>query len=290
MKYKSLELQDLDIIKPFYPMVKARTCDFTIGGMFMWRDYFRMEYTVEDGTFFSRLYDRSGNVYNNLPVSEDMDSSISRLIADEGTPLRFCTVPEIYLPGFMKLERHVTISEQSVFADYLYSAADLIQLKGKKFSGQRNLISQFRRNVDSWTFETIDRYSVEKVRDFFCNTYLPMSADGPFESEENKKVLEVLENFDTYRLIGGYLTADDAIVGFCINEIVGDTLFTHIEKADRRCKGAYQMLVNQGAIAFAQDSVSFINREEDMGDPGLRAAKESYHPMALLKKFIVEVD
>jgi hypothetical protein len=86
------------------------------------------------------------------------------------------------------------------------------------------------------------------------------------------------------------LKAGGAVVGFSLGEIIGDTLYVHIEKADRGCKGAYQMLVNQFAAAQRQEQLLYINREEDMGDPGLRASKQSYHPVALLKKFVVRVD
>ncbi len=33
-----------------------------------------------------------------------------------------------------------------------------------------------------------------------------------------------------------------------------------------------------------------INREQDMDDPGLKKAKESYHPAGFLKKCTVVVD
>lgn len=288
MEYKQLTLQDIETVKPFYNMMKSRTCDFTVGGMFMWRDFYKMEYAIENGTFFSRLRDQNGRVYNNIPVSADIHAAISQIIAHEEKPVRFCTVPEEYLSEFSDYGTAV-ISEQENFWDYLYRAPDLVLLKGKKYNGQRNLIRQFERNVDTWSFEIIDSSSVNKVKSFFCETYLPTQKNGCFEQEENKKVLEVLENFDTYGMVGGYLVADGKIVGFSINEIVGDTLFTHVEKADRRCKGAYQMLVNQAALAFVTDTVCFINREEDLGDLGLRTSKESYHPIGLLKKYTVEV-
>ena len=49
------------------------------------------------------------------------------------------------------------------------------------------------------------------------------------------------------------------------------------------------MLVNQFAAAYGSGDVTYINREEDMGDPGLRRAKQAYHPVELLKKYVVEI-
>ena len=52
------------------------------------------------------------------------------------------------------------------------------------------------------------------------------------------------------------LLVDGQIVGFALGEIVGDTLFTHIEKADRDYQGCYQMLVAQFAQQFAHEGRS----------------------------------
>jgi hypothetical protein len=44
-------------------------------------------------------------------------------------------------------------------------------------------------------------------------------------------------------------------------------------------------VINQEtARAIAAQGLSFINREEDFGDPGLRRAKLSYHPVRLEAK------
>jgi hypothetical protein len=58
----------------------------------------------------------------------------------------------------------------------------------------------------------------------------------------------------------------------------------HIEKANGVCPGIYQA-VNQMFCAAAAAEFDFINREQDLGVPGLRQAKESYGPCAMVKKF-----
>ena len=99
---------------------------------------------------------------------------------------------------------------------------------------------------------------------------------------------EVLEHLDQYGLVGGVLRADGAIVGFTLGEVLRDTLYIHIEKADRDYPGAYQMLCRQFCTAYA-DGLAYVNREEDMGDLVLRKAKRDLHPVTQLKKYTVEV-
>ncbi|MCH5187646.1 MAG: DUF2156 domain-containing protein, partial [Oscillospiraceae bacterium] len=50
--------------------------------------------------------------------------------------------------------------------------------------------------------------------------------------------------------------------------------------------GAYQM-INKLFCENEWRDYPFINREEDMGIEGLRRAKESYHPIFLVKKYTV---
>ncbi len=71
-----------------------------------------------------------------------------------------------------------------------------------------------------------------------------------------------------------------------LGEVVGDTLYVHVEKMNHDVAGAGET-INK---LFAENMVSryaglrYINREEDMNDEGLRFAKESYHPVAILDK------
>ena len=202
--------------------------------------------------------------------------------------MRFCTIPEAELPLFRALPGRVEITEEENFADYLYSAEEMIRLSGKKFSGQRNHISRFLRTCQSWSFEPLDGTDAAEVETFFHTLNKKLNYTPGEAAEENHKVQEVLEHLDQYGLVGGVLRADGAIVGFTLGEVLRDTLYIHIEKADRDYPGAYQMLCRQFCTAYA-GGLAYVNREEDMGDLGLRKAKRDLHPVTQLKKYTVEV-
>lgn len=42
-------------------------------------------------------------------------------------------------------------------------------------------------------------------------------------------------------------------------------------------------MINQQFVLHACEDYTYVNREEDTGDPGLRKAKMSYYPEILLK-------
>jgi len=270
----------------------SRICDFSIGGMFMWRSYYHMDYAVENGIFFPALSEIVGDVYYNLPLGGNLREGLLLLeehLRAEGKPLRFCGVPECYLSEVLELFPNSEVIEQEIYADYLYRALDLANLSGKKYSPQRNLISQFKRACESWSFEDLTSENLPLVEEFFLNEYISQADNGVTEREENTRVLEVLRNNDIYCMSGGVLFADGRVAGFTLGEKINDTVFVHIEKANRTIKGAYQMLTNQFAIRMYSNGAEYLNREEDMGDLGLRRAKQAYHPCELLKKYIVNI-
>ena len=63
----------------------------------------------------------------------------------------------------------------------------------------------------------------------------------------------------------------------------------HIEKMNHEVAGAGETINKLFAaeMLHRHPGLRYINREDDAGDPGLRYAKESYHPLRLLRKFNV---
>ena len=151
-------------------------------------------------------------------------------------------------------------------------------------------MNKFLKTYGNWSFRTISKEDIGQVEAFLDRYAAGREKAAASFHEDLAKTREVLHNYDTYDMLGGMLLVDGQIVGFSLGEVVGDTLFTHIEKADRDYQGCYQMLVAQYAQQFAGEGVHFINREDDAGDLGLRTSKLSYHPVTLLEKYTVTVD
>lgn len=289
MQFKKIGLGDIPLIKKFLINQNFSTCDYTVGGCFMWRDFYNMEYAVVGDTLFSRLYNSQNAPYYNMPLGGDLAGAIKTLLDYTQGNLRFCTLPKICLDLIKDAGFNYDYYEQVDFADYLYNADDLIFLKGKKYAGQRNLINQFNRLYPNWAYHQITQENLDIIKHFFCNNYSISQLAGDMEREEHAKVKEVLDNYSVYGFCGAYLEVDGKVVGFSLGERILDTLFCHVEKADRNFKGAYQMLCNLFAKTFADKGVLYINREEDLGDAGLKKAKTDYHPVRLLNKFVITI-
>jgi hypothetical protein len=76
-----------------------------------------------------------------------------------------------------------------------------------------------------------------------------------------------------------------------------ETAAVHFEKANRAYKGLYQVVNRETARMIDACGCHLVNREEDLGDTGLRKAKLSYHPLDIypvynltLKTWIREPD
>lgn len=99
MPFQKMTIDDIPVIAPYFRFVTTNTCDFTVGGMFMWRDYFHMAWQVKDGVLYSTLTGEDGNLYYNLPLGEDIPAGLRQcLTCHPERPVRFCTIPEAELP------------------------------------------------------------------------------------------------------------------------------------------------------------------------------------------------
>ena len=293
LNFRKLELDDIDKLWPYFMRNLCRICDCTIGGTFMWRDFFDTEYAIEGGHLYLKVTYLNKQTAFTPPRGDFQEEDISKIIEyckSENIPPVLCAVSESRMNEIKERFPEAKVYSDRAWSDYLYSADEIINLAGRKFSGQRNHMNKFRKEYEDWSFKPITEENRAEVHSFFEEFDSENVRESAAYNEGNVKTLEVVDNMAKYRQIGGALYVNGNVVGASIGEIVGDTLFVHIEKSKKEILGSYPMLMNQFAKAFAAEGVLYINREEDDGVEGLRTSKLSYHPVSLLDKYVIEIN
>lgn len=292
LNLKDLSLSDIPAVQPFLGYQHSRICDYSIGGIFMWREYFHTRFTIFEDTLLFQVRYLNGATAFPVPIGANQKAALEQIelyCRQNSIPLVFCTVPNNVLSLLKERYPDAEILPNRDWYDYLYRTQDLLEFRGKKYDGQRNHIHKFQKTCPGAVFREITEESLPRVREFYAAFAKAYEKPDPIAQEESSKVAELLEHYAEYGLFGGFLEVNGAIVSMSIGERVNDTLFVHIEKADIRYPGAYQVTVQEFLKHFARSGDTFVNREEDVGDEGLRKSKLSYHPVELLEKSTVLV-
>ncbi|MDF1578747.1 MAG: phosphatidylglycerol lysyltransferase domain-containing protein [Desulfurivibrionaceae bacterium] len=172
-------------------------------------------------------------------------------------------------------------------SDYVYLVRDLAELKGRAYAKKRSQARQCRKHYDC-IFEPITTDNLDECENLLARWCHSRDCAGdPGLHGESRAIRTTLDHFTDFNLLGGAVRVDGTIEAFSIGERLNrDTAVCHFEKAMPEINGLNQ-LVNQWFAKYCLTGFKYINREQDLGIPGLRQAKESYHPDHLVEKFEV---
>lgn len=296
LKFRALTLADVPLVNSMLQCATSRTCDNTIGGIFMWVKWFRYEYCVYANTLFIKGASEINPAVTafSLPVGalplEESVGLVREWCAENGITPVFSVVPEDRVDYLLSLFPGGSIEELPDWTDYLYDAEDLATLRGKKLNKKRNHVNRFMAENPHYVLEPLTHELLPETLLFCSGRRRRDGEEGPMADYELDQCIGVLNDWNTYPFEGVVLRGEAGdIVAFSVCEVIGDTAYVHIEKADHSVAGAGETINKLFAaeIRMRHPGVRFLNREEDVGDPGLRYAKESYHPAMLLKKYNV---
>ena len=169
-------------------------------------------------------------------------------------------------------------------ADYVYHVKDLADLAGRRYAKKRNHIKQC---LSSHTCEyvPITRELIaecETMQENWCHNR--DCGRNPGLCNEANAVAEAFAHFAEFGLIGGAIRIDGTIQAYAIaEELHPGTAVWHFEKAMGDIQGLGQ-LINQWFSKHGLSDFENVNREQDLGIPGMRQAKKSYFPHHMVYK------
>lgn len=298
--FKPLKTGDYSLLKDYFDIHGWSLCEYSLSSIIAWNHcIYDVHYRVEGGLLFiSEIeLEKPENRRLLLPLARPFRLPLPAELAGWAAKLgyrQYYYAPEDYLSaaGLAEIEKFFTVREQPGYMDYIYSAADLAELKGHKYSRKRNLIAQFNKQVmDAGPVKVEPITSANSGR---CISLLDEWAHDPEIGEqldmlncERKAILNGLNNFDLLRMSGVTVSINGRITGFAFGGALSKTTFVlNFEKALGNIKGLYQFLDNEFAKCLPKQ-YAYINKESDLGKPGLAKAKESCYPRRKVKSYIL---
>lgn len=172
--------------------------------------------------------------------------------------------------------------------DYIYAIGDLARLEGRKFQKKRNHVNRFRQTHPQCRAVPIDgenRAAAEKMVETWYEKRLAADPNADFDLER-RALSRAFVRMEELGLEGMALQEGDRILAMTMGSPLSENTFDiHFEKALE--DGAYAA-INQAFAAHLQGKyphLRWLNREDDLGLPGLRKAKLSYCPDHMVVKF-----
>lgn len=225
-----------------------------------------------------------------FPCGEgDIAAALERIRRDaaaRGRAFRFClltpeqksTLCELY-PGVFDL------ATDPGDADYIYTRDCLAELPGPAFHSKRNHITQFERLCPQWRIAPLAEPGCAADALCVAEQWLGgMPEPSPALLHETRAIAHALQHISELGLFGCVLyTAESQPIAMSIGSFISPTVADiHYEKCAPEWKKAYPLINRETARMLT--AAQYINREEDLNQPGLRKAKLSYHPALLLEK------
>lgn len=294
LEFKSLEYEDYAIAEEYFRRDNERRmanglpliCDSLIGTTFFWRKYYNTRYAIFGDSLILLVSDGGTDMFS-FPMGGDTVvalHAVKEYAHSIGIALYFCFISEYDLHFFEECYDVVFSSEEPDWSDYVYDKTSITDFTGKRFHGQKNMLNRYKRMNSSSFIPMVSALSSE-VSEYISGWFEKYSDRSPMSVAEEKAIYELLGHWDESKMTGGVITSKNGICGFTAGEVVGDTVFVHVEKADQDIAGAYQFLASEYLRVIEDSSVICVNREEDMGIPGIKKAKQALHPIKILKKY-----
>lgn len=264
-----------DTLHPLFQKLPDGISEFTFANLFLFRKTHNYRITKSDGNviiitgtdnnqpFFMSPFD--------LPQRNDLELLFKKFISMK-------CVSSSQAESLKQMGYIVTEDRDNY--DYLYYRKDLSELSGRKFSKKRNQIKAFINNFNYRGEPLLEQHKQDAL------SILEQWRDGRDNPGDYIAAFEALELTEELQLCGGIYYADDTPVAYSLGEEImqGKSFVIHFEKAVPGYKGLWQF-VNQTFASILPEKYTYINREQDMGETGLRKAKLSYQPIDYIKKY-----
>lgn len=308
IEYKTIGFEDLDIFRQYLQWEDVQGCEWSSVNLLTW-NRFGLEYAIVKGYLVLRfIYD--GQYTHTIPLPPAPEGVEHPRLSESGDGCLECVVRALRDECFAHHQPFsiTNVNQQGIdflqrvfpgefeFSgpmperyDYICLRDKIIALEGKEMRPKRQHLYQFPRFYPNHEYRPLEPSLFPECLQLLQQWSDNAEAIGHLQGADSKvmereSISQVFNNWERFAAIGGAMFVDGKMVAFTYGvPINGNTFDLCVEKADIAYKGVYT-IVRHEFMKQIPEQYTFINLEEDMGLPGLRRAKSSYHPAIQIKK------
>ena len=308
IEYKTIGFDDLEVISNYLRWEDVQGCEWSSVNLLTW-NRFGLEYAIIKGCLELRfIYD--GQYTHTMPLPPVPEGVEHPRLAEADYSCLECAIRALRDECFAH-HQPFSISNlnqwgidflQRMFPgefefsepmperyDYICLREKIIALEGKEMRPKRQHLYQFPRFYPNHEYRPLEPALFPECMQLLQQWSDNAEALGHIQGTDSKvmereSISRVFDNWERFGAIGGTLFVDGKMVAFTYGvPINGNTFDLCVEKGDIAFKGVYTVIRHEFMQRIPEQYI-YINLEEDMGLPGLRRAKSSYHPAYQIQK------
>lgn len=270
------------LLHPSLADIPDGVSEFTFAGLYLFRRTYQYQLSCLDDQSLLISGTREGKAFAMLPFGlprsdDQLLDLIDRFDYIKGLSERVAQAE------WTRIEQiGLEVIEDRDNFDYLYQRTDLATLSGRKFHKKRNHINAFVSN------HTFDEYPMgpEHIED--ARQILESWQSHQDDRADYDAARDALDLFSELELTGHIVYVEGVPGAYALGEplMAGRACVVHFEKALEEYRGLYQY-INKAFAAALPERYELINREQDLGDEGLRQSKMTYRPVGFVRKYRV---
>ncbi len=293
-KFKPVELEDRGLIKEILWKYQPQTAEWTFTNLFIWRSYYAFQWSTYRDWLIVLCKAKANDFCALQPIGPPSRLEVVRMLLrwlqkEKGGKEPYIERADQCLISEIEGAKDLVVKPIRDHFDYVYRRKDLVELTGRKYHSKKNHINKFLRfySFTSSSLNESHRGACRELVDRWCQ--LRRCGEDMDLLGEWEAVGQALIHFPALKLQGEVILIGNEVKAFALGELLNKkTVVVHIEKADPEIPELYTV-VNQQFCAKNRADILYVNREQDLGVPGLRKAKLSYYPDHLAEKFQVSL-
>ncbi len=293
--FKPLTLDDRPFLTSRLWTYRPEVSEMNFTNLYIWNSQRPVTWTLLDGALLIRCCSETGG-YFYQPIEGDRPRAdlVRRILEDSAAAgdadPRIARADRRLIEALGEAPDLEIVPDRDNF-DYIYRTEDLATLAGRRYHSKRNHLKRCQQLYPDLVYRPLTPEDLDACLDMACRwCQMKRCSEDLSLLEEVWAVSAALQHFTDLGLDGAVVELHGQVEAFTIGELLNPTTaIIHVEKANPDIQGLYTFINQSYAANRWLGQCEEINREQDLGDEGLRKAKESYYPVRLVEKFTLRL-